>query len=229
MSLVHMVIDEAAALGPLEAINDMLALGRGYGLRVHLFYQNAAQLMRCYPDGQHQVVLGTTTNIYFGAHDWVTCEEISKRSGSRTAVVDSGGTGVGGSRQTSDGAGAGSTGWSHNSSENWSFVGEPLIRPEQVAALPNRVAITFAPGVPAPLLTWLTRYYEEPPPPKNGAWLPIAAGSLLRAAAFAALGVAAAVLAATARLAPPARTGLDPVWRQAAPRQTPTTPSQKGR
>lgn len=146
VSLVHMVIDEAAALGPHEAINDMLNLGRGYGLRVHLFYQNAAQLMRCYPDGQHQFVLGTTTNIYFGAHDWVTCEEISKRTGSSTVVVGSGGDGDGDSRQSADGTGHGSFGTSRNRSRNWSFTGKPLLRPEQVAALPDRVAITFPRG-----------------------------------------------------------------------------------
>lgn len=46
MNVVHIVIDEAAALGHVPAIDDMLAFGRGYGLRCHLFFQNAAQLMR---------------------------------------------------------------------------------------------------------------------------------------------------------------------------------------
>lgn len=205
MSLVHFLIDEAAALGPHEAINDMLSLGRGYGERVHLFYQNAAQLMRTYPDGQHQFVLGTTTNIFFAAHDWLTCEEISKRSGSATVVVASGGDGDGDSRQFSDGTGHGSVGASRNRSRNWSYVGKPLIRPEQVAALPERACISFVPGVGAPLLTWLTRCYEEPAPPtrRERGWQ--AAKNVARALLLAAGSGFLAVAASAVRIEPPAR------------------------
>lgn len=96
------------------------------------------------------------------AHDWVTCEEISKRSGSTTAVVDSGGAGDGDSRQHQPGGG--SFGVSRNRNRNWSFAGKPLLRPEQVAALPERVAMIFAPGAGRPLLTWLTRVHEERAP-----------------------------------------------------------------
>ena len=202
-NLVHMVIDEAAALGHHQVIDDMLNMGRGYGLRVHLFFQNAAQLMRCYPDGQHQAVMGTTTNVFFAAHDWVTCEEISKRSGSATIVVESGGDGDGDSRQSSEGSGGGSVGSSRNRSRNWSFAGKPLIRPEQVAALPERVAITFAPGVGAPVLTWLTRYYEESPPAVRLARAWAAAKALLRPLLLAAVSVSLAATAAAVRVEPP--------------------------
>src|SRR5581483_10933870 len=151
--LVHFVLDEAgSALGHMDVIDDMLSMGRGYGARVHLFYQNAAQLKKCYPDGQDQAVLGTTTNIFFAARDSLTCEEISKRCGSETVVVDSGGDGDGDSRQLSEGSGVGSVGVSRNRNRNWAFAGKPLLRPEQVAALPERVAITFTPGVGAPVM-----------------------------------------------------------------------------
>lgn len=203
MTLVHMVLDEAAALGHMDAVDDMLGMGRGYGLRVHLFFQNAAQLMRCYPDGQHQFVLGTTTNIFFAAHDWVTCEEISKRSGSQTVVVDSGGDGDGDSRQHPDGAGHGSLGSSRNRSRNWSYAGRPLLRPEQVAALPERMAITFAPGVGAPLLTWLTRYYEEPAPPTRAGRAGAAVLTLARPLLLAAASVLVAAFVTVARIEPP--------------------------
>src|SRR6185437_8181343 len=35
-----------------------------------------------------------------------------------------------------------------------------LLKPEEVMALPERIAISFMPGVP-PIRTWLVRYYER--------------------------------------------------------------------
>ena len=160
--IVRFVLDEAgSALGHMPVIDDMLSMGRGYGARVFLIYQSLAQLTKCYPDGQHQNVLATTSNIFLGAHDSATCEEISKRCGSETVIVESGGTSKNYSRQSPDKGGTASHSVSHGTSENWSFIGKSLARPEQVAALPDRVAITFTPGVGGPIMTWVTRFYEE--------------------------------------------------------------------
>lgn len=168
---VHMVIDETAALGHFSVIDDMISMGRGYGLRIHLVFQSAAQMMKCYPDGQHQFILGTTTNIFMGARDWITTEEISKRSGQQTVVVESGGVSHQKSHSMSNQGP--STSFSNTTSLNWSYTGTPLIRPEQVAALPARAAITFAPGVPYPILTWVTLCHERQTSPnwKRRAWI----------------------------------------------------------
>ena len=176
--------------------------------------------MRVYPDGQHQFVLGTTTNIFFAAHDWITCEEISKRSGSATVVVASGGDGDGDSRQHPDRAGHGSVGSSRNRSRNWSYVGKPLIRPEQVAALPERACISFVPGVGAPLLTWLTRCYEEPAPPtrRERGWQ--AAKTLARTLLLAGGSLFLAAAASAVRIDPPAQQAR-PAYRPAT--RTPPT------
>lgn len=66
MSVVQFVIDEAASLGHLEPISDMIAIGRGYGIRLVLIYQSLGQLKICFPNGQDATVLGNTTQIRRG-------------------------------------------------------------------------------------------------------------------------------------------------------------------
>jgi type IV secretion system protein VirD4 len=216
MNLVHFVVDEAAALGHLEVIDDMLSAGRGFGERVHLFFQNSAQLMKCYPDGQHQFVMGTTTNIFFAAHDALTCEEISKRCGNETVTVESGGENEGWSFQGSNSTAPASYGTSGGSNRNWSFVGKPLIRPEEVAALPERLAITFAPGVGAPIATWLTRYFEAAGEPSDLVQLWHGFNKLSRAAALLFVCVLFAGCVATVSFEPTV-----PVPSDSAPRNSP--------
>jgi hypothetical protein len=217
MNLVHMVIDEMAALGHMETVDDMLSMGRGYGLRVHLFVQNAAQLMRCYPDGQHVFVMGVTSNLFFGAHDWLTCEEVSRRSGSRTVIADSGGDGYGDTRQLPDNGGPGSVGWSHNRNHNWAFAAKPLIRPEQVATLPPRAAITFAPGVRAPILSWITLAHEAPLAP---AW-PARAWARVKPLLMSLLLLGGAVLITLPAVMPPKQRSPPPKPSTAVPPPSP--------
>lgn len=66
---VNVILDECAALGPLEAVEDMLSIGRGFGLRIIAIFQSMAQLKKVFPEGQEGVLLGNTTQIFFGVHD----------------------------------------------------------------------------------------------------------------------------------------------------------------
>lgn len=157
---VHLVLDEAGtALGHMDCLDDALTIGRGYGLRIQWYLQSMAQLKKCFPDGQDGNLLGNTTQVFFGVQDYPTAEYISSRLGEETIVVDSGGTGRGWSRQTAEYGGRGSTSNSSNSSSNWQQSARKLLKPEEVLALDQRVAITFTPGVP-PIWTTLDRYYE---------------------------------------------------------------------
>lgn len=52
-------------------------------------------------------------------------------------------------------------------SDNWGQQARRLLKPEEVAALSPRIAITFTPGVP-PVWTTLIRYYEEKLPTAVG-------------------------------------------------------------
>jgi type IV secretion system protein VirD4 len=156
---VNFILDEAASLGHMEMLDDAVDKYRGYGVRLVLFYQSLGQLKKCWPDGQDQTLLSNTTQVFFGVNDKLTADYVSARLGKETIVVDSGGQSTGTSGQHG-GQGSGGTTHSTNRNSNWQQVARELARPEEVAAFDERVAITFAPGVP-PLMTLLVRYYEK--------------------------------------------------------------------
>jgi type IV secretion system protein VirD4 len=159
---VHFILDEAASLGSLEAIDDAVDKYRGYGIRMQFYYQSIGQLKKCFPNGQDLTLLSNTTQTYFGVNEMQTAEIVSSRLGDQTIVVESGGTSAGASHQRSFGGHSQeSSSYSHNSNSNWQQQARRLLKPEEVIGLPPRVAITFTPGVP-PICTNLVRYYEEP-------------------------------------------------------------------
>jgi len=157
-SKVHFVLDEAAALGHMESIDDALNQYRGYGVRLQLYYQSLGQLKRCWPEGQDQTLLANTTQMYFAVSDNETAKYVSDRAGEATEVVTSGGSSYGTSCSSGQ-QGSTSTSYSHNENHNWQQLGRKLLKPEEVMTLSERVAITFIPGC-YPVWTTLVRYYE---------------------------------------------------------------------
>ena len=157
---VHFILDEAASLGHMDALDDAVDKFRGYGIRLQLYYQSLGQLKKCWPEGQEQTLLSNTTQVFFGTNDNDTAKYVSDRLGEATIIVDSGGTSSGQSHQVSEQNGQGSTSYSWNTSSNWQQQARRLLKPEEVMALPERTAITFAPKIP-PVATTLVRYFEE--------------------------------------------------------------------
>ena len=182
---VHFVLDEAASLGHMDALDDAVDKFRGYGVRLQLYYQSLGQLKKCWLDGQEQTVLSNTTQVFFGVNDQQTAEYVSNRLGEETIIVASGGTSSGTTRSAKEGGYSYST----NANSNWQQAGRKLLKPEEVAGLDRRVAITFTPGVP-PIWTWLVRYYEK------GFGLPRGLSPLKMAFDTACLFLTAATLAA---------------------------------
>ncbi len=156
---VQFVLDEAASLGHMDALDDAVDKFRGYGVRLLFLWQSLGQLKKCFPDGQEQTLLSNTTQVFFGVNDQQTAEYVSARLGEATFVVESGGISGGRSWQSSD-RGQSSNSYSENWSDNWQQHGRKLLKPEEVMALSERTAITFTQGVP-PICTTLVRYYEE--------------------------------------------------------------------
>lgn len=160
MKLVHFILDEAASLGHLDVLDDAVDKYRGYGVRLQFYYQSLGQLKKCWPDGADQTLLSNTSQVFFGVNDNETAKYVSERLGDETIVIASGGTSSGTSRQGGD-SGQRSSSHSTNQNDNWSQQARRLLKPEEVMALPERIAISFMPGVPA-LMTRLIRYYEKP-------------------------------------------------------------------
>lgn len=196
MKLVHFVLDEAASLGHLEALDDAVDKYRGYGVRLIFMWQSLGQLKKCFPEGQDQTLLSNVSQIFFGTNDQQTADYVSARLGEETIVVDSGGSSSGTSRQESWN-GQGSTTYSSNRNANWGLQPRKLLKPEEVAALPANVAITFTPGIP-PLWTKLLRYYEEPNLGHRPGWFERCRSRITTATKCVALLLAAIIVAACA-------------------------------
>lgn len=155
---VRFVLDEAASLGHMPALDDAVDKLRGYGVRLLFLYQSLGQLRACFPEGQDQTLLSNVTQVFFGVNDQQTAEYVSARLGETTQVVESGGTSR--SRSAQESPRDHSRTHSSSSNQNWQYMGRRLLKPEEVTALSERVAITFAPGLP-PMATRLVRYYER--------------------------------------------------------------------
>jgi type IV secretion system protein VirD4 len=162
---VHFIMDEAALAldGGMGCVTSALNIGRGSDIRFQFYFQSAGQLLKCFPQGQGQTLRANTTQIYFGVNDNETAEEVSKRLGDWTAIVEEGGSSTSwqksysGSTRDSDGRGFSQSG---GSNQSWKQIARRLLQPSEIMALNPRAAITLVAGMP-PIQTWLLRYYEE--------------------------------------------------------------------
>jgi type IV secretion system protein VirD4 len=159
-SKVQFILDEAASLGHMDALDDAVDKYRGYGVRLQFYYQSLGQLKKCFPEGQEQTLLSNVSQVFFGVNELQTAEYVSNRLGEETIVVRSGGTSSGTSRSWQETGSQGSSGRNAGSNDNWQQHARKLLKPEEVIALSPRTAITFTPGV-RPVWTHLLRYYEE--------------------------------------------------------------------
>jgi type IV secretion system protein VirD4 len=167
---VHFVLDEAASLGRMEPLEDAVDKYRGYGVRLQFYYQSLGQLKQTWRDGMDQSLLSNTTQIYFGVNDYSTAEHVSNMLGETTIIVNSGSSNKGGSSQTTTAAQLShSTGESWTATQSWQNQARRLLKPEEVIALNQRLAVTFTPGV-RPIITRLTRYYEGPSGKARSRW-----------------------------------------------------------
>ncbi len=158
---VHFLLDEAAALGHLDCLDDAVDKYRGYGVRLIFIYQSLGQLKKCFPEGQEQTLLSNVSQVFFGVNDLETAEYVSNRLGDETIVVNSGSVSRGTTRQHSyRDEGSYSTSW--NTTDSWQQVGRKLAKADEIMAMSQRAAITFTPGM-RPIATQLLRYYEARP------------------------------------------------------------------
>jgi type IV secretion system protein VirD4 len=156
---VHFILDEAASLGQLNAIEDAVDKYRGYGVRLQFYFQSLGQLKKCFPNGGEQTLLSNTSQVFMAVNDIETAELVSKRLGDSTIMVEGSGSNSGSSRQYG-GNNPPTESYSNGSSRDWKQQTRKLLNPDEVIGLHPRLALTFTPGLP-PICTFLIRYYEE--------------------------------------------------------------------
>jgi type IV secretion system protein VirD4 len=158
MKYVTLVGDEASEFGPMRQIAHGLTIGRSFGLKFQLYYQDIGQLKKCWPDGADQTLLANTAMVAFAVNDLETAKYLCERIGKTTVISTSGGTNYSRSTQHSQNGSQGS--YSTGGNEGWQETGRDLIQANEIMTASEREAFTFVPGM-SPIRTWLVRYYEE--------------------------------------------------------------------
>lgn len=122
---VHIILDEAKALGPWRMIEDGLRALRSERISLHLAYQNLAQIRSTWREGYTRITAVRVIQ-FLGSNDTETCEWIAKLAG-ETTVLDRSTSSSGGESWTwSAGENTGEsnsaqTGWSKNKGQSLSL------------------------------------------------------------------------------------------------------------
>lgn len=127
-----LALDEAAALGPLEAVTEGVGLFRGYGARMLLAFQDEGQLQATYGPNLAASIHANCHSLYWGMRDLATCERVAALLGERTVLASSRELG----KLPLEGAGA--TGKRE--------VARKLLNPDELRRLPADAMIALAGG-----------------------------------------------------------------------------------
>jgi type IV secretion system protein VirD4 len=128
---VLFVMDElATSLGDeqLEAVTTAFALGRGYGVRLHVFFQSDAQREALFGKKANAIAASAGVIQYFQAADETTFRLMSERAGNRTVWYESTSSSSGHSTsQNGQGGGQGSTSSNTGTSTSEHATAQPLV------------------------------------------------------------------------------------------------------
>jgi type IV secretion system protein VirD4 len=157
-SPVLALIDEAGHIGPIKSLQTAVTLGRGFGIRLFFVFQSLGQVQECYKNHAQTFIENIDTQIYFGTTAYATAEEISKRIGEYTLLVESRGSSSGYSHQRGREE---STSFSSTSSVNTSEIGRRVFKPEEILTMGERAALVFHRNLSV-IPVQLVRHYEDP-------------------------------------------------------------------
>jgi len=159
---VLFLLDEAGTLGRIKALENAVSLVRGYGVRFWFIFQSMGQLTKCFGDAAADFLNNFDTQQYFGVNTVQTAEEISKRIGDATVLVESLNKTTSRSRPSGHGGNGHESGQvSTSTSLTTSEVARRLVKAEEVIRLPEDLAIVFHRNLP-PIPCRLVRYYADP-------------------------------------------------------------------
>lgn len=158
---VLFLVDEAGHLGShLQALEDAITAMRGYGIRIWLFLQSLGQLQKSFGDGAKTILDNTDTQFYFGINSQESAEEISKRVGDYTLLVESLQDSTSRSRSdamTAQNSGQVTTGRSVTTSE----LGRRLYQASEVTRAPSDMGFAFHKNMQV-IPVQLVRHYADP-------------------------------------------------------------------
>jgi type IV secretion system protein VirD4 len=142
---VLFMLDEFAQLGYLPVIENAMAIARGFGVALWPFLQDLNQLNALYKDRWQTFIGNAEVLTAFAPRDVFTAQYLSSRCGSKTIIVESENERIG---TASSGLGRGPQ-------------GVPLLRPEDLMAMPARQMLCFVEPVKAPFFTKAATYSDD--------------------------------------------------------------------
>lgn len=117
-----LLLDEFPLLGPLPLLSTAIAYLAGYNVRVALVAQDTTQLPA---HARNQILANTRTKIFFKPVDKETPHYLSQLSGQRTLRIET-------KSRSKQGT-----------SRSESYQAQPLLRPDEIRALPDNDALYF--------------------------------------------------------------------------------------
>lgn len=158
---VWFFIDECAAIGRMQVLEDAITTMRGFGIRLALIFQSPGQLQKVYGDNAATVKDNLKTQIYFAMRSPESGEELSKMIGDATIEIETGSEQTGWSTPTGTGSQPSPGSSSGSSTRNFSQVGRRWLKAEEIRTLPSNFALAFHDSqhvIPVKLV----RYFESP-------------------------------------------------------------------
>ena len=139
---VLFMVDEAAHIGRMQALEDAVTLMRGMGIRLWLFFQSIEQLQKCFAENAGTVLDNLGTQQYMAITSYETAEAVSKRIGEETIVLRTEGDNRGYSAPVGgDGRNPGNR--TNGSNTSFSQAARRVFKPEEILVLPEHTAIVF--------------------------------------------------------------------------------------
>lgn len=167
-------LDEFPQLSYMKPIEDALLYIRSYGVKFWFFVQDISQLKQHYEKSWIQFIANCNVRTFFSVSDLETAKMVSEMSGSATELNRAYQVGSADSESTSHSS-TSDVGWfwdtlstrstgaertiSQNHSQRASFVGRPLLLPDEVLRLPFGAFVALVRGMPA--IRGQLRFWDE--------------------------------------------------------------------
>jgi type IV secretion system protein VirD4 len=163
---VLFLVDEAAHIGKMQALEDAVTLMRGMGIRLWFFWQSIDQMKKCFSDNAGTVLDNLATQQFFGITSDETNEIVSKRIGDETRLIvtEGGNTGI---SSPIGGDGRGGSTRSGGTSYNTSEIARRLLKSEEIRTLSEQKLIVFHKNNHV-IICDKIRYYADPAFRKRG-------------------------------------------------------------
>jgi type IV secretion system protein VirD4 len=160
------ILDEVAISlgGGMPALDQALAVGRSFGIKLAFFWQSISQLQQVFKDREAMILDNCDAQLFFRVNSFETADRLSKALGTYTETAQSYSENSGSSYTAGaiDCHGQGGTNYSHGSTTTISVHQRNLLNPDEVMQATSGLGmICFLKGLP-PVFCKRILYYSDP-------------------------------------------------------------------